>query len=74
MIARGLLLATVALVAAACNSKGEVTEADAARNKAEFSQENYEAAMKAAGKGDELAAEKARNDAYESGGQTEGQR
>ena len=58
-----------------CNPSTEVSAADAEKNKQAFSQESYEKAMIKAGKGDELAAEKARNAARNQGGapQEEGQ-
>jgi len=46
------------LVLVGC-SAGTISEADNAKAKEEFSQEKYEAAMRAAGKGAELDAEKA---------------
>lgn len=45
----------------------EVSRSDVERNKREFSQEAYEDAMKKAGKGDELAAEKKRNEEHMAG-------
>lgn len=53
----------VAAALAGCGSDG-VTQADAERNKQEFSQENYEKAMIAAGKSAELEEEKKRNAEY----------
>ena len=62
---RKLLVAALTVVAAVgCGDKGEVSESDAAKNKEAFSQEAYEDAMKKAGKGAELEAEKKRNAAY----------
>lgn len=49
-----------ALALAGCSS-GEVSEADQEKMKKEFSQENYEKAMIAAGKEKELEEEKRRN-------------
>lgn len=60
----GALIAGFLLVGCASS---EITRNDAEKNKREFSQEAYEAAMKKAGKGAELEAEKARNAAYLSG-------
>lgn len=56
-----------------CVGDSEVTRDDVEKNKKEFSQENYEKAMIAAGKGKELEEEKKRNAAYSAGQQTEGQ-
>ena len=42
----------------------EVTQSDAEKNKKEFSQDAYEDAMRKAGKGAELDAEKKRNAGY----------
>lgn len=57
---RSFVLAAIAsiFVLAGC-SAGTISESDNAKMKEEFSQEKYEAAMKAAGKGAELDAEKA---------------
>lgn len=63
------ILAVLAL--AGCNS-GEITEADQEKMKKEFSQENYEKAMIAAGKEKELEEEKRRN-AASMQGQEQGQ-
>ena len=46
---------------------GTVTQSDSEKNKEEFSQDSYEKAMIAAGKGKELEAEKRRNSEYLSG-------
>ena len=51
--------ALVLLLALAGCSSGTVTQSDNAKVKAEFSQEEYEKAMKKAGRGAELEAEKA---------------
>jgi len=50
-----------------CVGDSEVTRDDVEKNKKEFSQENYEKAMIAAGKGKELEEEKKRNAAHEAG-------
>lgn len=43
-----------------CGNSGEVTQDDAAKNKAAFSNEAYEKAMRDSGKGAELEAQKKR--------------
>jgi Tfp pilus assembly protein PilO len=72
---RSVLVLIVAFVAAisfvGCAKEG-VTEDDAKRMKEEFSQENYEKAMKAAGKEKELEEQKAR-EAARTDSQYEGQ-
>jgi len=60
-------LAFAAIALAGCGADSEITESDAAKNKAEFSQENYEKAMIAAGKQKELEEEKARNAQFNQG-------
>lgn len=70
----GFILAAC-LFAAGCNQESvdaDVTQADVEKNKQEFSQESYEEAMKKAGKGDELAAEKERNAQYQNAGGDQG--
>jgi hypothetical protein len=69
----GIVSAAVTIIVLTACTKTEVTEADSAKVKEEFSQENYEAAMKAAGKEKELEEEKKRNAAHLQGGQPEGQ-
>lgn len=64
------LAAIAALGAIGCGIEdSEVSRSDAERNKQEFSQENYEKAMKAAGKEKELEEEKRRAEQYNQGGQ-----
>jgi hypothetical protein len=63
-------LAAVALLAAVGCVKSEVTEGDSNSVKKEFSQDNYDAAMKASGKTQELDEEKAKWAAYEQAGTT----
>jgi hypothetical protein len=69
-----ILIAGIAL--AGCGVDSEVTQSDVEKNRKEFSQENYEAAMIKAGKGKELEEEKKRNAAHMAAGgqgQEEGQ-
>ncbi len=54
-----IALAAVCLAICGCDSKSDVTASDTAAVRAGFSQDKYEAAMKAAGKGAELEKEKA---------------
>lgn len=49
-------------------AKSELSEGDSEKLRQEFSQDNYEAAMKAQGKEQELAEEKARWAAHEAAG------
>jgi uncharacterized protein YcfL len=56
-----LLVFLGAIALAGCSSSGEVSESDQEKMKKEFSQENYEKAMIAAGRGKELEDEKKRN-------------
>jgi hypothetical protein len=65
-----LLLGVIAVCSLGC-APTEVTEADSQKMKQEFSQENYEKAMKAAGKEKELEEQKAR-EAARNDGQVEG--
>ena len=55
-----LLVVTLGLVSG-CGASSQVSLSDMERNKKEFSQEAYEAAMIKAGKGAELEEEKRRN-------------
>lgn len=64
-----LVLAVAGLSLVGCAPSGEVTQADQEKMKKEFSQENYEKAMIAAGKQKELEEEKKRNAASMQGGQ-----
>ncbi|MBC8065381.1 MAG: hypothetical protein H7Y17_11155 [Chlorobia bacterium] len=57
------------LAVAGCVPDAEVSQSDSQKNRQEFSQENYERAMIAAGKGKELEEEKRRNAEYLKGGQ-----
>jgi len=60
------LAAIVAIVAlSGCNAvDSNVSQADVEKNRKDFSQESYEDAMRKAGRGDELEAEKKRNEDY----------
>lgn len=67
---KGIIALTVlGLMLVGCAPDTEVSQADVEKNQTEFSQENYEKAMIAAGRGKELEEEKRRNEAYQSGGQ-----
>ena len=67
---KGIIALTVlGLMLVGCAPDTEVSQADVEKNQKEFSQENYEKAMIAAGRGKELEEEKRRNEAYQSGGQ-----
>jgi predicted small lipoprotein YifL len=66
---RKLLIALPVLAAlAGCGDRGEVTEADAARNAKAFSKEAYEDAMRKSGRGAELEEQRRREAAREQGG------
>lgn len=65
----GLLACLAALGVLGCNADDGVSVSDSEKNKQEFSQENYEAAMKAAGREKELEEEKARNATSQQAGQ-----
>lgn len=62
------LVLSAALVAVGCGQG--VTEQDQKDVRAEFSQENYERAMKASGREKELAEEKKRNAEHLAGGRS----
>ena len=62
------LSAVLGAMLCGCAPDAEVTQADVEQNQKEFSQENYEKAMIAAGKGKELEEEKQRNAAYQQQG------
>jgi PBP1b-binding outer membrane lipoprotein LpoB len=64
-----ITLIAAAMLMVGCTPDTEVSQADVEKNQKEFSQENYEKAMIAAGKGKELEEEKKRNAAYSQGGQ-----
>jgi hypothetical protein len=66
---RALLALGILSMLFGCAPDSEVTQADVEKNQKEFSQENYEKAMIAAGRSKELEEEKRRNEAYQSGGQ-----
>lgn len=65
---RKLISVLPLLILAGCASTG-VTEADQAAIQKEFSKDNYEKAMKDAGKGAELEEEKRKEAEYLKGGQ-----
>jgi hypothetical protein len=62
-------LVILGAMAIGCAPDTEVTQSDVEKNQKEFSQENYEKAMIAAGRGKELEEEKKRNAAYSQSGQ-----
>ncbi|MCX7798920.1 MAG: hypothetical protein N2109_01090 [Fimbriimonadales bacterium] len=63
MIRRACLM-LLAAATVGCSAGTGVTEADAQKMKEEFSTENYEKAMREAGKADELEAQKQREAQY----------